>query len=134
MLFLKLILDDARLLLPAIEVTPHRAHHRGAIPWATLPEGVGLDVLVEQLIGIQFGAVARQLNQSKPCRMRRDECLDEARPVHRMPVDDQIHVAPALLEQPLQEIDKQRAVERAVKDDCLWPGGGEARNESRCHP
>ena len=58
MLFLKQVPDDMGLLLPTMEMTAQAGDHLRLIGRATLAQGVGLDVLVEQFVRIQFRAVA----------------------------------------------------------------------------
>jgi hypothetical protein len=110
------------LLLAAIEVAPHRAHHLGAIAPRLFPKTLGGDVLAQQLAGTQRGTVAPQPNPSDPCATRCDERFREMRAVHRIPVDDQIHFAPALLAQPPAEL---------ILHTNRWPG---APTKDVCRP
>ena len=61
MLFFKQVLDKRRLLLAPMQMAAHGGDHFGSVGWSALAQGVGLDVLVEQLIGVKLGAVAHEL-------------------------------------------------------------------------
>lgn len=75
---LEQIANEMWLLLSAIEVTAHGGHHLGAIAGSALALGVRFDVLVEELIGIQLGTIARHLNQSDAAGVRGDKDLRAA--------------------------------------------------------
>jgi hypothetical protein len=62
--FLEEVANDVGLLLSPMELPADRGQHVGASLWATLPQGVGIDVLVEQFIGMEFRTVPRELNQA----------------------------------------------------------------------
>ncbi|MFN8860521.1 MAG: hypothetical protein ACK5ZR_09430 [Gemmatimonadaceae bacterium] len=64
MTFLEEVANDVGLLLSPMELPADRGQHVGASLWATLPQGVGIDVLVEQFIGMEFRTVPRELNQA----------------------------------------------------------------------
>ena len=69
MLFAKQVSDHARLLLATMQMAAHSRHHFGLVGWTALAQCVGLDVLIEQFVGVQFGTVARQADQSKTMRV-----------------------------------------------------------------
>jgi len=79
-------------------------------------EPVGLDILVQQLIGIQFRTVPRHPNEPQPRGVDGGKARGGSGSVHRMPVHDQIDPAVHLLEQPLQELRKDGGLEFALKD------------------
>src|SRR5881392_247821 len=60
MLFLKQVLDKRRLLLAPMQMATDGGDHLGSVGWPALAQGVGLDVLVEQFIGVKLWAVAGQ--------------------------------------------------------------------------
>ena len=54
MLFLKQVFDHLRLLLTTVKMAPYAGDHVGFDGPSALAQGVGLDVLVEQFVGVQF--------------------------------------------------------------------------------
>ena len=93
MLFLEQIPNDLRLLLAAMEMAAQAGDHLRLVGRSTLAQGVGLDVLVEQLVGVQFGAVAGQPDQAQSLGVFSDELLRRRRPMHRVPIHDQVELA-----------------------------------------
>ena len=81
MLFLEQIPNDLRLLLAAMEMAAQAGDHLRLVGRSTLAQGVGLDVLVEQLVGVQFGAVAGQPDQAQSLGVFSDELLRRRRPI-----------------------------------------------------
>ncbi|KVQ03688.1 hypothetical protein WJ95_23915 [Burkholderia ubonensis] len=79
-----------------MQVPADRADHVRLTGRSVLAQRVRLDVLIEQFVRIQFGAVARQADQSQALRVLRDEFLDGGGPMHRMSVNDQVGLAWAL--------------------------------------
>ncbi len=75
MFFLKQILDHMRLLLSAVKMATQAGHHLRFVGWPALSQGVSLDVLIEQLIRVQFGAVAGQTNQPQTLGVFGDKLL-----------------------------------------------------------
>src|SRR3954451_7391006 len=61
MLFLKQVLDKCRLLLAPMQMAAHGGDHLGSVGWSALAHGVGLDVLVEQFIGVKLWAIAGRM-------------------------------------------------------------------------
>ena len=68
MLFLKQVLDKRRLLLAPMQMAADGGDHLGSVGWPALAQGVGLDVLVEQFIGVKLWAVAGQDDQAQSFR------------------------------------------------------------------
>jgi hypothetical protein len=64
MLFLKEVLDKRRLLLAPMQMAAHGGDHLDSVGWSALAQGVGLDVLVEQFIGVKLWAIAGQDDQA----------------------------------------------------------------------
>ena len=56
MFFLEQVLDKRRLLLAPMQMAAQGGHHLSSVGRSALAQGVGLDVLVEQLIGIKLRA------------------------------------------------------------------------------
>ena len=111
MLFLEQPADQGRLLLATVQMAANPGHQLGAIGRSALSEGVGLDVLVEQLVGIELRAVPGQMDQAKPFPVVGDEAPGAGRAVHRMAVDDQIDPPRGLPQEPFHEVDEAAAVE-----------------------
>ena len=61
-LLFKQVFDHLRLLLSPKEMASDRRHHLVAGAGSTLAERIGFHILIQQLVGVEFGAVARQLN------------------------------------------------------------------------
>ena len=81
-----------------------------------LAQCVGLDVLIEQLVGVQLGTVARQADQSKTMRVVGHEASGNGPPVYWMTIDDQIELALGLPQQALHELDEHRVMKLALED------------------
>ncbi|KVQ25468.1 hypothetical protein WK00_23250 [Burkholderia ubonensis] len=73
MLFLEQIANHVRLFLRAMQVPADRADHVRLAGRSALAQRIRLDVLIEQFVRIQFGAVARQVDQSQALRVLGDE-------------------------------------------------------------
>ncbi len=56
----------------------HDGQEFGPVGRPALAEPVGLDVLIQQFIGVQFRAVARQPNQPQPRRVSTNLYMDPA--------------------------------------------------------
>ena len=115
-LFAKQVLDHPRLLLPAQEMAAHSGHHLGAISRPTFAQRGGVDILIQQSIRIEFGAVALQLNQSKVGRLLRHEVFRKPRPMHGMAIYKQVHLPGTLQPQAPPDVDEHRCAKPALKD------------------
>ena len=113
MLLLKQIPDHLRLLLAPMQVAAHGIQEFGLVGWPALAETVGLDVLAEKLIGVEFRAIARHPNEPQPLRVPGHKALGGSGSVYRMPIDNQIDPAVELFEQPRQELHEDRRLELA---------------------
>ena len=60
---------------------------------ATATDRVGLDVLVEEFVGIELRAIPRQVENPNLAGLLRQPSFHDGRPVRRMPVDDQERIA-----------------------------------------
>src|SRR3972149_1082063 len=60
---LEVAADLLRPTLRTPQKTPHIAHELPLVAGALSPDRIGLDILVEQLVGIQFRAVSRQAEE-----------------------------------------------------------------------
>ena len=83
MAFLEQVFDHLRLLLAAEEMAADGGHHFLARARPTLPEGVGFHVLIQQLIRVEFGAIARQLEEPEVGGIRGDKGFSDGRGVRR---------------------------------------------------
>ena len=75
MLFLKEILYHLGLTLPSTQVAANTRHHLGPVVRAAFSKAIGLHVLVEQFIGVEFRAVSRQADQAQPRLVARTNSL-----------------------------------------------------------
>lgn len=115
MLFLKQVADHMRLLLSAVEMTTHTGHHLRLVGRSALAQGIGLDVLIEQLVRVQLRAVARQPDQTQAFGICGDKRPRGCRPMHRVSIDDQADPARDLPEHAPHELDKHRIAELALE-------------------
>jgi len=60
---MKVLSDEMRLALATAEVTPKTPEHLLLVSGTPVTDRVALDVLIEKLIRIQFGAVAWKIEQ-----------------------------------------------------------------------
>ena len=88
MLFAEQISDHARLLLPTMQMAADSRHHLDFGGWTALAQCVGLDILIEQFVGVQLGTVARQADQPEPMQVVGHEASGNGRPVYGMTIDD----------------------------------------------
>src|SRR3954452_21136428 len=115
MLFFKQVLDKRGLLLSPMQMATHGGDHLGSVSWSALAQGVGLDVLVEQFIGVKLWAVAGQDDQAQSFRVSSHKALGKTGAMHRMAVHNQIQSARGLFEQPLDELYKALGLEFSLK-------------------
>ena len=78
MFFLEQVLDKRRLLLAPMQMTAQRGHHLSSVGRSALAQGVGLDVLVEQLIAVKLRTVAGQDDQVQSFRVGSHKALGKA--------------------------------------------------------
>jgi len=76
---LKQALDHLRLVLPREASASDRRHHFVAGTASALAVRIDFDILNQQLVGVQFGVVARQLKQAEISGSRGDEGLRQLR-------------------------------------------------------
>ena len=65
MLLLEEVAYDLRLPLTSAQVAANAGHQLGAVAGAAFPQTIGLDVLVQQLIRVEFRAIAWQPDQAQ---------------------------------------------------------------------
>lgn len=76
MLLLEQVANYVRFLLLAMQVPANGADHFRLTGRAAFPERVGLHVLIEQLVRVQFGTVPRQPDQAQALSVLGNETLD----------------------------------------------------------
>lgn len=108
-------LDDGGQSLCAWQTTPDIGHHVLVACRAAAPDGVFLDVMVEELIGIQVGTAGGPQNQANLFGMLLAPARHGGGPVNRMAVDDQIDFAPGAARQRLRNSMKTFVVKRRLK-------------------
>ena len=60
MFLVKIVLDYLRLPLTTAEITPHMTYQLALVMSAAPPDGIGLYILIENFIRIQFWTVTRK--------------------------------------------------------------------------
>ena len=56
----KIVLDYLRLPLTTMEITPHMTYQLALVMSAAPPDGVGLYIMIENFIRIQFRTITRK--------------------------------------------------------------------------
>ena len=100
---MEVALHNLRLFLCASQVTADVRDQLILIGRTPTPDRVALDVLVEEFVGIELGAVPGQEEQPESAGLVRHPSLDGSRPVCRVPVQDQERLPPHLPNHALQE-------------------------------
>ena len=106
--------NDMRLALAATQVSAHGMDQFGAGAW-TMVADICFDVVVEQLVGIELGAVAWQEVEPNPAVGMGEPSLDRPRLVHRMAVDDEEHGAAGLALETTEELQEHPRGEPALE-------------------
>ena len=127
---LEVTLDDVGSALGVAEIVFEIGDQFRFAGGALAADGVGLDVVVQVLVGVQFGAVARQEEQADPTPVGVQPVARRRRAMHRMPIHDQEHAPPPLTQQPPAEADEHFGVERALEDqEAQMAAVGDARHQ-----
>ena len=98
--FAEQVADHLGLFLSPMKMATHGGDHLRLVPGPTLSQRIGLHVLVEEFIGVEFRTIARQQNQPQARALSRHKLFHETGLVHRMPLHKQIDRAVGLFEQP----------------------------------
>ena len=69
MFFEEQVSDHSGLLLTTMQMAAHGGDHLGLVGRSALAQGIGLYILIEQLVRVQFRAVAGQADQAKAIRI-----------------------------------------------------------------
>ena len=112
----KVVLDLGWSPLSAPEEMAHISNEFRFVSGTLSPNRIGFDVLVEQLIWIQFRAIARQEEEANLPAMQIRPAFYGGRNMHRMSIYNEEGFSPAVANQPPQEGYKHRRVEPSVKD------------------
>ena len=91
MLFEEQVSDHSGLLLATRQMAARGGDYLGLIGRSALAQGSGLRILIEQLVRVQFGAVAGQADQANAIRVVLHEAFGGDRAMHGMTV----YAAPA---------------------------------------
>jgi hypothetical protein len=110
MFFFEVISHDMWSALAPTQVAAHAAKELDLIARPKLSEGIGLHVLIEQLVGVKLGAVARQEEEADLPPLGLKPGLDPGTAVDRVPIDNEIKGSIHLPLQALQERQKQSVV------------------------
>src|SRR5271165_2620549 len=113
---MKVAFDKGAVGLGAAQVGANVADHLFSIQRASAADGVGFDVLVEILVGIEFGAVARQKVNSQGGAAAFEPAQGCLGHMDRMTVDDQEDFAPVLAQQSAKEFQEDRHSEALLED------------------
>lgn len=112
------------------QVTSHVSHHLRFVARTPPPNGVRLDVLIEQLVWIEIRAVAGQENEANLPPMACHPVLDATGRMDWMLVDDEKDFAASMPDQPLQEREKYETCEILVEDhECQFPAVGDCGDQ-----
>ncbi|TWT45153.1 hypothetical protein RAS1_15750 [Phycisphaerae bacterium RAS1] len=113
---LEVIPDDVGSALRVAEVALEIGDQLGFGGGPLAADGVGFDVVVQVLVGVQLGAVARQEEDADAVSVGVQPIARRGRAMHRMTVHDQEHAPPPLAQQAAAEADEDLGVERAFED------------------
>jgi len=100
MIFLEVVANHLQLALAPAQIPAHVAQQFGLITGPAPPHCIALDVLIQELIGVKFRRLAGQEEESDLPPVFLKPGLHRPRPVHRMPIDDQMRPAASALPPP----------------------------------
>src|SRR5579872_4985757 len=106
MAFTKVVLPQSGPSLSDVQVGAQVTHHLVDICRTDAAEGVGLYILVQQLIRIQFRTVRGQAEYPDLFSALGEPAAHRSRLVHRMAIDNEKHFSPALARQAQQAAEK----------------------------
>lgn len=108
--------DLLRSVLGAPEEAADVADQLPLGPWALTPHGVGLDVLVEEFVRVELGAVAGQEVEPDPSRPAPHPACHGLGDMHGVPIHDHEDLPVSLAHEPVQEADEHPRGEAAPED------------------
>ncbi len=86
---MKIVLDLAGLSLRTPEIVPNVFYKFFFVSWALSPYRIGLDILVEQFIRVEFRTVSWQEKEADLLLVARDPTICSGRHMHRMLIHNQ---------------------------------------------
>ena len=96
-----------RIRTSPFEVTTHMAHQLRLVAGAFAPDRIGLDVLVEHLVRVQLGTVARHEEQAYPGRIFLQPLTHFFAAMNRVAIYNDEYLAVALFHQSPQEAQEE---------------------------
>ena len=110
------VLNFVRFPLCAPEVAAHVSHEFHFVSWALAPYCVGLDIVVQEFVRVEFRAVSWQEEKAD---MRPPLChppLHRGGQMYRMSIHNEENLSLGMADQPPQEHNKHSRSEPAVKN------------------
>jgi len=105
MFFSKVTRNDVRSVLGAAEVGPNLPHHFFQIEGTLTANCIGLDILIEKLVRIQFGTVGGQEEHTDAVGVAIQPALEFAGAMDGMAIYDEEHLAFRMPQQAAKETD-----------------------------
>ena len=135
MFCLKVTSDQRAVGLGRTEVSPDIADHLLSIRRTGSTDRVGLDILIEVFVGVEFGTVARQEVDAQLLAAGLEPAERGLGHMHRMVVDDEEDSAPVLPHESAQEFQEDGHRKTLFEHHELQlPAVGEGRNEIAAEP
>ncbi len=100
---LKVALHDVGVPLRAPEIRANRGQHLSLVPGPLAPEGVGLDILVQELVRVQVGTVAGEEEHPDPLPVDLQPALDALRPMDGVAIHDEEEAPAGVAEEAPEE-------------------------------
>jgi len=108
-LFSEIVLDEVRVALSAPEVEAEIVHHLFEGLGALSSDGIGFDIVVEELIGVQLGAIGRQEKEANLSLVLLEPLSYWLAATHRVTVHNQKHLLGSSANQTTQKIKHHRS-------------------------
>jgi hypothetical protein len=116
MLFVEVVSDNIWPLLSASQLAAHVRDHLGLVRGPASVKCVVLDVIVEQLVGVELGAVVGKVKELNLLNMLGSLNLNQIGPVDGMPVDDHEDLPLGLFHKAVQEVQEHPHPEAVTED------------------
>lgn len=104
MLFREVIANDLRFTPAPAQIATYVLEEFGVVAWSASTQGVALDVLVQQLVGLELRAVAGQEEQPDSASLRVEPNPHGVGAVRRVLVDDHVAWSANLAFEALEEL------------------------------
>ena len=109
--------NQSGILLAIAQMRAHLPHQLKAMFGSAPTDGIGLGVVVEELVGIQVRPIGGKKEQLDLALLRRDPFANAAGPMNGVPVDDQKDLPMArLFEQTFEELKEDAQTELPLED------------------